>query len=175
MKRFTNILTIAVTVCAVAVLTSACQGGDDTRNSNGTASSQQAEKRVEVKELDAKTFDSTLKDSKTLVLVDYTATWCGPCQQLKPKVEDMAQEFKGKVLFVKVEQTNSPGLVRSNGVRAFPTLKLYAPGGKELSTSVGNVSKAQLRAWIQSQLDEYEKSVKAQNTSAGPSTGSDKK
>ncbi len=173
MKRFTNILTIAVTACAIAVLTSACQGGDDTKT--GSTSSQQAEKRVEVKELDAKTFDGTLKDAKTLVLVDYTASWCGPCQMLKPHVEDLAQEFKGKVQFVKVEQTNSPGLVRSNGVRAFPTLKIYAPGGNPLSTSVGYVSKAELRAWIQSQLDAYEKSVKAQNTSAGPSTGSEKK
>ncbi len=167
MKRLQNILAITVAACAIAVFTSACQG-DDTRN--GSATMKQDQNTVEVKELNDKTFESTLKDSKTIVLVDYTASWCGPCQQLKPKVEELAQEFKGKVLFVKVEQTNSPALVRAKGVRAFPTLKLYAPGGKELSTSVGNLPKGDLRDWIQSELDKYEKSAKAQNTSAGPST-----
>lgn len=170
MKRFTNFLSITVAALAIAVFTSACQG-EDTRN--GSAPMQQDKNQVEVKELNDKTFQSTLKDSKTIVLVDYTAAWCGPCQQLKPKVEELAQEFKGKVLFVKVEQTNSPGLCRANGVRAFPTLKLYAPGGKELSTSVGNLPKGDLRDWIQSELDKHQKAAKAQNTSAGPS--SDKK
>lgn len=159
MKRLQNILKMSAIACAFAFLTPACQGEDKV-----VTAQQTAQQKVEVKELDAKTFDAALKDAKTIVLVDYTASWCGPCQQLKPHVEELAKEFNGKVVFYKVEQTNSPALVRAKGVRAFPTLKIYAPGGKEISVSVGYMSKDELRKWIQAQLDSYEKSVKAQTS-----------
>lgn len=120
------------------------------------------EKKVEVKELDAKTFDAELKNAKTLVLVDFTASWCGPCQALKPKIDQLAQEFKGKVTFTKVEQTKSAGLCRQQGVSSFPTVKIYAPGGKELSISVGNKRIEDLRDWIQAELDAYNKSLQPQ-------------
>jgi thioredoxin 1 len=118
--------------------------------------------KVEIKELDTQTFDTELQNSKLPVLVDFTAAWCGPCQQLKPKLEQLAQEFKGKVLFTKVEHTHNPSLISKNGVRAFPTVKMYAPGGKEMSISVGNVSLNDLRKWIQEQVDANDKAQSAQ-------------
>lgn len=121
------------------------------------------EKKVEVKQVDsAKAFDTEMKNSKTLVLVDFTAIWCGPCQMLKPKIEQLAQEFKGKVLFLKVEQTVGTGLETTYNVNAFPTVKLFEPGGKEVSTSVGNVTIDQLRKWIQSEVDKFDKAQQAQ-------------
>ncbi len=124
---------------------------------------KEAEKPVEVKQLDDdKTFDKELKDSKVLVLVDFTASWCGPCQNLKPKIEQLAQEFKGKILFTKVEQTVAPGLTQQKGVNRWPTVKLYAPGGKELSQSVGDRSINDLRNWLQGELDAYNKSLQPQ-------------
>lgn len=125
--------------------------------------------KVEIKQLDdAKTVDDTLKNAKTLVLIDFTAAWCGPCQALKPKLEQLAQEFKGKVVFTKVEQTVAPGLIGQYGVRAFPTVKIFAPGGKELSTSVGNVSLKDLRDWIQGQVDAFDKAQQATPTPKTP-------
>lgn len=121
------------------------------------------EEKVEVKELDSKTFDSELKNAKLPVLVDFTAAWCGPCQRLKPKIEQLAQEFKGKVIFTKVEQTRSPALCRQNGVTAYPTVKIFAPGGKELSVSIGDLPIQDLRAWIQAQIDAHNNSLKPQD------------
>jgi len=121
------------------------------------------EEKVEVKELDSNTFDAELKNAKLPVLVDFTALWCGPCQQLKPKIEQLAQEFKGKVIFTKVEQTRSPGLCRQNGITAYPTVKIYAPGGKEMSTSIGNLSINDLRKWVQEQVDLHNKSLQPQS------------
>lgn len=127
------------------------------------------EKKVEVKQIDdAKLFDKELKDSKTLILVDFTAAWCGPCQMLKPKIEQLAQEFKGKVLFLKVEQTVPSGLVGNYGVTSFPTVKIFEPGGKEVSQSIGNVGIDQLRKWIQSQVDNFDKAQQAQPTPKKP-------
>ncbi len=124
---------------------------------------QPAAKKVEVKQVDdAKSFDTELKNAKTLVLVDFTASWCGPCQLLKPKIEQLAQEFKGKVLFLKVEQTVGTGLETTYKVNAFPTVKLFEPGGKEVSTSIGNVTIDQLRKWIQGEIDNFDKTQQAQ-------------
>ncbi len=123
----------------------------------------QVEKKVEVKQVDsAKAFDAEMKASKTLVLVDFTAAWCGPCQGLKPKIEALAQEFKGKVLFLKVEQTVGTGLEATYNVNAFPTVKLFEPGGKEVSTSIGNKRIEDLRTWIQGEVDKFDKAQQAQ-------------
>ncbi|MBX9668551.1 MAG: thioredoxin [Candidatus Obscuribacterales bacterium] len=130
---------------------------------------KEAEKPVEVKQIDDdKAFDKELKDSKVLVLVDFTASWCGPCQQLKPKIEQLAQEFKGKILFTKVEETVAPGLTQQKGIRLWPTVKLYAPGGKEVSESVGNRNIDDLRKWLQSELDAYNKSVQPKQQKKNP-------
>lgn len=153
-------LKVFATLCAVA----AAIALSPTVSFAQPAPVQQVEKvdKVEIKELDTQTFDTELQNSKLPVLVDFTATWCGPCQQLKPKLEQLAQEFKGKVLFTKVEHTRNPSLISKNGVRAFPTVKMYAPGGKEMSISVGNVSLNDLRKWIQEQVDANDKAQSAQ-------------
>ncbi len=122
------------------------------------SSLQLLQSKVEVKQLnDDKAFDAEMNNAKTIVLVDFTATWCGPCQALKPKIEQLAQEFKGKVVFTKVENTVAPGLCSRNNVTAFPTVKIFAPGGKELSSSVGNLPINDLRKWIQEQVDAFNK------------------
>lgn len=130
----------------------------------GTLTSMQVfQAKVEVKQLnDDSAFDAEMNNAKTLVLVDFTATWCGPCQALKPKIEQLAQEFRGKVVFTKVEQTVAPGLSTRNNVTAFPTVKIFAPGGKELSSSVGNLPINDMRKWIQEQVDAFDKTRKAQ-------------
>lgn len=113
--------------------------------------------KIEVKELESKTFDKEVKASKTPVLVDFTAWWCGPCQNLKPKLEKLAQEFDGKLLMGKVEVTKEPQLATRFGVRAYPTMKILAPDGTVLSTKTGNLPEADLRKWIQDTIDDYNK------------------
>lgn len=156
-------LKVLATLCASAAVVVAAIALSPAVSTAQTIQGQvQAVEKVEIKELDTNTFDTELQNSTIPVLVDFTAAWCGPCQQLKPKLEALAQEFKGKVLFTKVEHTRNPSLVMKNGIRAFPTVKIYAPGGKEMSISVGNVSLNDLRKWIQEQVDANDKAQSAQ-------------
>ncbi|MBX3151841.1 thioredoxin [Candidatus Obscuribacterales bacterium] len=156
-------LKVLATLCASAAVVVAAIALSPAVSTAQTIQGQvQAVEKVEIKELDTNTFDTELQNSTIPVLVDFTAAWCGPCQQLKPKLEALAQEFKGKVLFTKVEHTHNPSLVMKNGIRAFPTVKIYAPGGKEMSISVGNVSLNDLRKWIQEQVDANDKAQSAQ-------------
>jgi len=155
-------LKVLAVLCATTMVVALSPAVSTAQTVQGQVQAVEKVEKVEIKELDTNTFDTELKNSTIPVLVDFTAAWCGPCQQLKPKLEALAQEFKGKVLFTKVEHTRNPSLVMKNGIRAFPTVKIYAPGGKEMSISVGNVSLNDLRKWIQEQVDANDKAQSAQ-------------
>jgi thioredoxin 1 len=75
-------------------------------------------------------------DDNTVTFVDFTATWCGPCQKLKPKLHEMAEEFEGKVKFVEVDVDKSKDLATEYGIQAMPTL-IVMKDGKEESRIVG--------------------------------------
>lgn len=62
------------------------------------------------------------------VLVDFWATWCGPCQSLMPILEQLAQSYQGKFLLAKVEIDSQQGLASQFGVRSVPTVKLVKNG-----------------------------------------------
>lgn len=157
-------ITVLCTTALALVFTSSFSFADTVKK----AEKKVEEETVVIKELDTKTFDKELKDSKLPVVVDFTAWWCGPCQRLKPKLDQLAQEFKGKVIFVKVEITQSPKIASDNGVSSYPTVKLFAPGGKSLSTSVGDKRIEDLRKWLQDEVDAYNKSLtKPQGTNGG--------
>jgi len=62
------------------------------------------------------------------VLVDFTATWCPPCKMIAPIVEDLAQEWDGKVKVVKLDADANPGVLMQYGVMGIPTLMLFKSG-----------------------------------------------
>ncbi len=73
------------------------------------------------------TFDSILKDNK-LVLVDFWATWCGPCRMVAPIMEQLAQHYEGKVRIAKVDVDENPGLASKFGIMSIPTVILFQDG-----------------------------------------------
>ncbi len=83
------------------------------------------------------TFDQEVLKAGTPVLVDFWAEWCGPCKALAPKLEEIAQEFSGKVKIVKVNVDENPDAPNKFGVRGIPTLILFK-AGKEVEQIVGN-------------------------------------
>ncbi len=85
-------------------------------------------------------FEAEVLKSSTPVLVDFWAEWCGPCLALGPKLEEVAQEYQGKVTVVKVNVDENPGAPSKYGVRGIPTLILFK-GGEEVEQIVGNVAK----------------------------------
>ncbi len=98
-----------------------------------------------------KTFSSEVLNSDLPVLVDFWATWCGPCRSIGPIVEELAKEFSGKVKVTKLNVDESPATPAQYGVRGIPTLILFK-GGKILDQLTGAHPKARLKALIEKAL-----------------------
>lgn len=97
------------------------------------------------------TFDKAVLQSPNLVMVDFWATWCGPCKIIAPVVEELAKEYAGKVNFAKVNTDENPDLASKFNIRGIPTL-IFFKGGKVLDQVVGAVPKGQLKSKIDSLL-----------------------
>ena len=96
-------------------------------------------------------FESVVKNSDKLVLVDFRAEWCGPCRMVGPIVEELAKEYDGKAVIGKLNVDNNPNVSMEFGVRNIPTI-LFFKNGKVVDKQVGAVPKAQLAAKLQAQL-----------------------
>ena len=98
-----------------------------------------------------KNFSSEVINSDLPVLVEFWATWCGPCRSISPIVEALAKEFSGRVKVTKLNVDGSPATTSQYGVRGIPTLILFK-GGKIFDQIVGAVPKARLMAMIEKAL-----------------------
>ncbi|MFB1010614.1 MAG: thioredoxin TrxA [Thiopseudomonas sp.] len=85
------------------------------------------------------------------VLVDYWAEWCGPCKMIAPVLEDIAQEYAGKVKVCKLNIDDNKETPPKYAVRGIPTLMLFKNGNVE-ATKVGALSKSQLAAFLDSHI-----------------------
>jgi thioredoxin 1 len=96
-----------------------------------------------VLEFTEQNFDSVVLKSDTPVLVDFTATWCGPCKALAPIVEKIADEFTGKVKVGKLDIDANPQITAKYGVRSVPTVLIFK-GGQKIGQHVGLTSRDKL-------------------------------
>lgn len=92
-------------------------------------------------------FDSLLTETHTPVVVKFTAPWCGPCKQLTPLLEEVAEQYIGSALFVSINVDDFSELAQRHNVRSVPTLMVFNRGVM-ISSKPGLCSKEILSSWI---------------------------
>lgn len=93
--------------------------------------------------LTAENFEAEVINSDKPVLIDFWASWCGPCRMLAPVIEELANEYEGMVKVGKVNVDDEPALAASFQIASIPTL-LYFKEGKIAGSSVGVIPKEQI-------------------------------
>ena len=96
-------------------------------------------------------FDAEVKISDIPVVVDFWAEWFGPCKQIVPSLEELSEEFEGKVKIVKVDVDSNPASAAAVGVRGIPALFIFKDG-QVVSNKTGAAPKAALQSWIEDAL-----------------------
>lgn len=96
-------------------------------------------------------FKNEVLDSELPVLVDFWAEWCGPCKSIAPIIEEISEDYKGRMLVCKINIDDNPSTPSKFSVRGIPTLLIFK-NGAVVSQKVGAAAKEQLTSWIDSNL-----------------------
>jgi len=104
-----------------------------------------------IKHVSDSSFDSDVLKSSTPVLVDFTATWCGPCKMIAPILDQVAAEYGERLNIVKVDVDDNQATAAKFGIRGVPTLMLFKDG-EAVQTKVGAMSKSQLTDFLEKAL-----------------------
>ncbi|AUG99017.1 thioredoxin TrxA [Pectobacteriaceae bacterium C52] len=96
-------------------------------------------------------FDTEVLQAEGVTLVDFWAEWCGPCKMIAPILNEIAEEYAGKLTVTKLNIDENPATAPKYGIRGIPTLLLFK-NGEVAATKVGALSKGQLKEFLNANL-----------------------
>ncbi|WP_038909256.1 thioredoxin TrxA [Dickeya oryzae] len=96
-------------------------------------------------------FETDVLQSERVTLVDFWADWCGPCKMIAPILDEIADEYEGKLTIAKLNIDDNPATAPKYGIRGIPTLLLFK-NGEVAATKVGALSKGQLKEFLNANL-----------------------
>ncbi|MBR5673801.1 MAG: thioredoxin fold domain-containing protein [Muribaculaceae bacterium] len=126
MRRF--LFAIAILLVFTACNNKAGEGQDETTDASGKAKSEMPVASPDDEGQDEWTKQTTIMSSKPMV-IDFFATWCGPCKQLAPILDEIEQNHKGEIIFKRIDVDQEPELAQEFRIEAIPTLMFVTPKG----------------------------------------------
>lgn len=97
------------------------------------------------------TFEDEVLRSEQPIVLDFWAEWCGPCKNIAPILDELADEYQNKLTVAKINIDENQKIPASYGVRGIPTLILFK-GGEVIATNVGQATKSQLEAFFEANI-----------------------
>tara|TARA_B100001013_G_scaffold122020_1_gene70785 strand:- start:298 stop:618 length:321 start_codon:yes stop_codon:yes gene_type:complete len=106
---------------------------------------------MSVKSIKEKEFESEVINSDKPVLIDFWAQWCGPCKEIAPILEEIADEMQDTIKVVKINIDENPNIPNKYGIQSIPTMIIFKKG-QPISTKIGVAIKSEVKTWIETSV-----------------------
>ena len=136
---------------AIAVASLVACGNAGAKNDKKAEDTKKSVVELNTEQFNAKVYDMSKDDLKFLgnkpAIVDFTATWCGPCQRIAPILEELAKEYEGEIVIYKVDVDENKPLAKSFEVSSIPAVMFIPVDGEPVMT-IGSRDKAKFQEQI---------------------------